>query len=304
MGTDSTRFENDEIARLRVTFGKIARRVDRRSSGEDGLTRTQFSLLSTVARHEEIGVREVAEIEGLNPTMLSRMLGKLEDAGLLTRSPPDPPATNAWSGPASPTRPGTVPASTGGSDRALRGESGGVVRRAQRRDPPGAPPRTRSPRREHGRRRVSPVTALTDLRGQTFAALRGANFRRYISGQAVSLIGTWMQTVAQSWLVLELTGSGTAIGVVLALQTVPMLLIGPYGGVVADRVDKRRLMIGLQSMMGIQALVLGLLTVTGTVRLWHVWVLAVMLGLNQCFENPPASRSCSRWSAPKICAMP
>ncbi|WP_245687940.1 MarR family winged helix-turn-helix transcriptional regulator [Rhodococcus phenolicus] len=87
MGTDSTRFENDEIARLRVTFGKIARRVDRRSSGEDGLTRTQFSLLSTVARHEEIGVREVAEIEGLNPTMLSRMLGKLEDAGLLTRSP-------------------------------------------------------------------------------------------------------------------------------------------------------------------------------------------------------------------------
>src|SRR5690606_17487572 len=134
--------------------------------------------------------------------------------------------------------------------------------------------------------RVPPVTALTDLRGQTFAALRGTNFRRYISGQAVSLVGTWMQTVAQSWLVLELTGSGTAIGVVLALQTVPMLLLGPYGGVVADRVDKRRLMIGLQSMMSIQALVLGLLTVTGTVELWHVWILAVLLGLNQCFENP------------------
>lgn len=87
MSTEGTRFENDEIARLRVTFGKIARRVDRRSSGEEGLTRTQFSLLSTVARHEEIGVREIAEIEGLNPTMLSRMLGKLEDAGLLARSP-------------------------------------------------------------------------------------------------------------------------------------------------------------------------------------------------------------------------
>jgi len=83
----STRFEDDEIARLRLTFGKIARRVDRRSSGEDGLTRSQFSLLSTVARHGEIGVRELAEIEGINPTMLSRMLGKLEDAGLLTRSP-------------------------------------------------------------------------------------------------------------------------------------------------------------------------------------------------------------------------
>ncbi|MFZ2526072.1 MAG: MarR family transcriptional regulator [Rhodococcus sp. (in: high G+C Gram-positive bacteria)] len=84
---DGTRFDTDEIARLRVTFGKIARRVDRRSSGEDGLTRTQFSLLSTVARHNEIGVRELADIEGLNPTMLSRMLGKLEDADLLTRSP-------------------------------------------------------------------------------------------------------------------------------------------------------------------------------------------------------------------------
>ncbi|MGX7729182.1 MFS transporter [Rhodococcus sp. 2H158] len=130
------------------------------------------------------------------------------------------------------------------------------------------------------------MTVLTDLRGQTFAAFRGANFRRYISGQAVSLIGTWMQTVAQSWLVLELTGSGTAIGLVLALQTVPMLLLGPYGGVVADRVDKRRLMIGLQSAMGVQALILGLLTVTGAVQLWHVYVLAVVLGLNQCFENP------------------
>lgn len=130
------------------------------------------------------------------------------------------------------------------------------------------------------------MTVLDDIRGQTFAALKGPNFRRYISGQAVSLIGTWMQTVAQSWLVLELTGSATAIGVVLALQTVPMLLLGPYGGVVADRTDKRRLMIFLQSLMGVQALLLGLLVVTDTVALWHVYVLAVMLGLNQCFENP------------------
>jgi len=130
------------------------------------------------------------------------------------------------------------------------------------------------------------VTVIDDIRGQTFAALRGPNFRRYIGGQAISLVGTWMQTIAQSWLVLQLTGSATAIGIVLALQTVPMLLLGPYGGVIADRTDKRRLMIGLQSLMGVQALVLGLLVVTGTVELWHVYVLAVLLGLNQCFENP------------------
>jgi len=130
------------------------------------------------------------------------------------------------------------------------------------------------------------MTAAGKLGRQTFAALANRNFRRFISGQAVSLIGTWMQLVAQSWLVLELTGSGTAIGVVVALQTLPILLLGPYGGVIADRVDKRRLMIALQSLMGVQALVLGLLTITGTVELWHVYVLALLLGLNQCFENP------------------
>ncbi|MBV6757993.1 MFS transporter [Rhodococcus opacus] len=130
------------------------------------------------------------------------------------------------------------------------------------------------------------MTVLSGLRGHTFASLRTTNFRRYITGQTISQAGKWMQTIAQSWLVLELSGSATAIGAVMALQTVPMLLVAPYGGVVADRVDKRRLMITLQTLMGVQALVLGILTVTGTVHLWHVYVLALVLGLNQCFETP------------------
>ena len=130
------------------------------------------------------------------------------------------------------------------------------------------------------------MTGVRALQQQTFAALQIPNYRRYVSGQAVSLIGTWMQTVAQSWLVVQLTGSGAALGFVVALQTLPVLLLGPYGGVVADRVDKRRLMIALQSMMGVLALVLGLLTLTDVVTLWQVYVLAFMLGLNNCFENP------------------
>ena len=73
------------------------------------------------------------------------------------------------------------------------------------------------------------------------------NYRRYISGQAISLIGTWMQMAAQSWLVLTLTGSATTLGLIVALQTLPVLLLGPYGGVIADRVDKRRLMVVLQA---------------------------------------------------------
>jgi MFS family permease len=127
---------------------------------------------------------------------------------------------------------------------------------------------------------------LTALRRQTFAALANPNYRLYVSGQAVSLVGTWMQSIAQSWLVLQLTGSATALGLVIALQTLPTLVLGPYAGVVADRLDKRKLMIGLQSGMGVLALALGVLTITGTVTLWQVYVLAFLLGMNNCFENP------------------
>lgn len=130
------------------------------------------------------------------------------------------------------------------------------------------------------------MTSFALASRQTFAALANPNYRRFFNGQAVSLIGTWMQTVAQAWLVLQLTGSATALGLVVALQTLPVLLLGPYGGLVADRVDKRRLMMALQAVMGVLALALGVLTVTGQVRLWQVYVLAVLLGLNTCFENP------------------
>ena len=121
---------------------------------------------------------------------------------------------------------------------------------------------------------------------RTFSSLSVPNYRRYVSGQAVSLIGTWMQTTAQAWLVLTLTNSATDLGLVVALQTLPMLLLGPYGGVIADRVDKRRLMIVLQALMGVQALVLGLLTLLHVVTFTEVCILAVVLGLNNCFENP------------------
>jgi MFS family permease len=120
----------------------------------------------------------------------------------------------------------------------------------------------------------------------TFAALAVPNYRLYYGGQAISLIGTWMQMTAQSWLVLTLTHSSTALGVVIALQTLPVLLLTPYGGVIADRGDKRRIMVALQSAMGIQALALGVLTVTGNVRVWEIGLLALLLGVNNAFENP------------------
>ncbi len=130
------------------------------------------------------------------------------------------------------------------------------------------------------------MTRIRRISRTTFAALGVPNYRRYVQGQAVSLIGTWMQMTAQSWLVLEVTHSATALGLIVALQTLPVLVLGPYGGVIADRVDKRRTMIVLQAAMGLQALILGLLTVTGAVRVWEIGVLAAALGLNNAFENP------------------
>jgi MFS family permease len=126
---------------------------------------------------------------------------------------------------------------------------------------------------------------LRGLVRQTFSSLKVPNYRLYFAGQSISLAGTWMQMTAQSWLVLTLTHSSTDLGFVVALQTLPILLLGPYGGVIADRSDKRRLMVVLQIAMGVQALVLGLLTVLGSVRFWEVCTLAVILGLNNAFEN-------------------
>jgi MFS family permease len=130
------------------------------------------------------------------------------------------------------------------------------------------------------------VTRAVNAGRLTFAALSVPNYRRYISGQSVSLIGTWMQMTAQAWLVLSLTHSSTALGVIVGLQTLPVLLLGPYGGVIADRADKRKLMVALQSAMAVQALILGALTVTGVVAVWEIGALAALLGLNNAFENP------------------
>ncbi len=121
---------------------------------------------------------------------------------------------------------------------------------------------------------------------KTFSSLAIPNYRRFFVGQSISLTGTWMQMTAQSWLVLELTNSATDLGIVVALQTLPMLLLGPYGGVIADRVNKRHLMVFLQCLMAVQAVVLGVLTLTHHVTYLDVCVLAVVLGLNNCFENP------------------
>ena len=123
-------------------------------------------------------------------------------------------------------------------------------------------------------------------RGQTFAALHVRNYRYFFLGQAVSLAGTWMQSVALAWLVLQLTASATWLGLSVALQTLPVLLLGPYAGVLVDRVDKRRLLVGTQSAAGLLALLLGLLTVSGRITLVGVLVLSLAFGAVNSLDNP------------------
>ncbi|MGZ4234973.1 MAG: MFS transporter [Solirubrobacteraceae bacterium] len=116
--------------------------------------------------------------------------------------------------------------------------------------------------------------------------LRTRNYRLYFLGQLISVPGTWLQTVAQAWLVLELSSSGSALGVTVALQTVPVLLLGAWTGSVADQVDKRRLLLGTQATQGLLAAILGTLALTGAVRLWMVWILALALGITRSFDTP------------------
>src|SRR5713101_8489592 len=104
---------------------------------------------------------------------------------------------------------------------------------------------------------------------RTFVALRHRNFRLFWFGQLISLTGTWMQTIGQAWLVLELTHSAWLLGVVGALQFLPVMLLALFGGVLADRLPKRTVLLFTQSSAMIQAFVLWTLVATGTVHLWH-----------------------------------
>jgi MFS family permease len=119
-----------------------------------------------------------------------------------------------------------------------------------------------------------------------FGALALRNYRLYFTGQTISVSGTWMQTVALGWLVLQITGSGVAVGTTLAMQFVPVLVAGPWGGVIADRFDKRHLLYATQVSAGALALVLGLLTLTGAVELWMIYLLAFGLGCSTVVDNP------------------
>lgn len=121
---------------------------------------------------------------------------------------------------------------------------------------------------------------------RTFSSLRIRNYRIFLGAQLISVTGTWMQWVAQSWLVLRLTGSGTSVGIVTALSFLPMLIGGAWSGIVADRYDKRRILIITQASAAVLALLLGALTATGLVELWMIYALSLANGVVMLFDHP------------------
>src|SRR5208337_2215124 len=120
----------------------------------------------------------------------------------------------------------------------------------------------------------------------TLRALRHRNFQLFFSGQLISLIGTWMQTVAQAWLVYRMTNSALLLGSVGFASQIPVFLTAPLGGITADRVNRQRLVIATQISAMILAGILAVLTLSGRIHVWHIFVLAALLGVVNAFDIP------------------
>mgnify|MGYP005751075037 FL=1 len=121
---------------------------------------------------------------------------------------------------------------------------------------------------------------------QVFASLKSYNFRLYFGGQCISLIGTWMQQIAMSWLVFRLTGSVLLLATVTFTAQIPILVATPYMSVFVDRFDRRKLLVLTQTLSMIQALLMAILTLTGLVQVWHIMVLSLLIGLINALDNP------------------
>ena len=127
---------------------------------------------------------------------------------------------------------------------------------------------------------------MTPVIRRTFSSLEVPNYRRWFAGQVISISGNWMQTVAEMWLIVQLTGSGVAVGLTAALQFLPILVLGAWGGLLADRMAKRRLIMHTQALMALPALAMWLLTLSGHIEAWMVFGLVLARGLVTAVDNP------------------
>ena len=228
-----------------------------------------MAVLGTLYRCGPTTSGELAAAEKVKPPSMTRTVGCLEELGLVTRRPHDTDGRQV------------VVELTDAArevieiDRVRR--DAWLAQRLDELEP--EEPRAASSRRAAAR----PVGGRVR---STFAALRIRNYRLFATGSLVSNVGTWMQRVAQDWLVLALTGSAGALGLTTGLQFLPIVLFSPFAGVIADRYAKRQVLVVTQLAMGATAALLGVLAITGLVQPWHIYVLAFVFGSAAAFDMP------------------
>ena len=272
--------DSDALAmadRLRLSATRLARRL-RQESGTD-LTPSQLAALASIDRHGPLTLGTLAEVEQVAPPSITKVVAKLEAAELVVRRADDADRRVAWVSltPAGATRLARI--------RRLRSRvARDPTRRARPRGARAARRRARRARRARGghamRRRMQAATR------DTFRSLRSRNFRLFFGGQLISQVGNWLTLVAQTLLVLTLTNSGVALGALAAAQFGPVLLLGPWAGLVADRSDKRRLLLVVQAVAMLQSFTLAALAFSGSPPVWSIYLVALVGGVTVAFDNP------------------
>ena len=269
--------EEELATRLRVAVTRLNRKLRQQSLA--GLSPAQASALGTVNRLNNPTLGELAAAEQVQPPTVTRLVTSLESAGLVARETDGVDRRVV--------RVRITAEGRRNLQRIRTLKNAYLTRRLAALDPAeqaagrGLDQSPRAP----GGRRMSPITKAAR---QTFKALRVRNYRLFFVGQVISASGTWMHAVALGLLVLsdQLHGNGFNVGLVTALQFLPMLLLGSWGGLIVDRVDKRRLLYITQTASGLLALALGLLVALGTVTMWEVYLISTLFGVVNLFDNP------------------
>ena len=280
-----TRSDAGLATALRISVSRLARRLraERLAKGlEPGLSDTQLAALASLERHSTMTPGELADHEKVQPPSMTRVIAALEERGLVMRAPH---ATDRRQVVLTVTDHGReVVQQVAQAARGVAGEATARADSAGAGDAAGGGADTGEAQPVLTGR---PGGGKQDVRLPETSARSDRNYRLFAAGQVVSNTGSWMQRVAQDWLVLELThNSGTALGITTGLQFLPLLLFSLWGGVIADRYSKRGILMVTQTVMGGLALILGVLALTGSVRIWQVYLLAFALGLVTVVDNP------------------
>ena len=255
----------EELApRLRWAITRTARRL-RQEAGTD-LGPSQVAALATIERQGPLSPSELADRERIKRPTATRIVGHLEAAGLVERiGDPDDGRASILS---------------------VTGMGRTHLRRLRERKTAYLARRLGQMSAEDRRTLERAAELLEEMLGRSFASLSIPNFRRYFTGQLVSLSGNWMQMIAEIWLVLSITGSGVAVGVTTALQFLPMLVFGAWGGLIADRVPKRRLLLLTQALHMIAPLTMLTLSLEGVLVPWMIFSLVFVRGCVNAVDYP------------------